>query len=286
MPNNSEIPNSSPIYLCGIAAVAGSVIRIRIASDVRRLRARSYIVYDVVTELSSVDLSLKNCISGSFSIKLFAYSCIFHRVEAVVDPVTELVDSLKSIAVVRLRVKAALEVHLLHIAAAVGKLAGDIPSCSLNTCVHVLDRRTCVAEALCELSGERMNACLILISKVTDSVVYTVETIHSSVVECVCRVGDTVGNAVKLADERLLIDSGSHVSLSSAGRTASGTACTESATAKAAESAVSVVAEQEKDDDPRPVVSEHTVVVTVVAASTSADVGGSHFGSCHKKALS
>jgi hypothetical protein len=188
--------------------------------------------------------------------------------------VTKLVDSLKSVTVVRLSVESALEIHLLHIAAAVGNLAGEIPAGSFDAHVHVTDSTLGVAAALCELCGESVDTCLILIAEVTDGGIYPVETVGDSVVEGVCAVSDSVSLLIELADESLLIHSSAYVSLSSAGSTATVTVA--APTAKA----VSAPAEEKEDDDPpRAVATEHTVAVVV--GCTRTDVSGSHFVKRH-----
>ena len=158
------------------------------------------------------------------------------------DPITQLVNGLESVAVVRLCVKSVLHVHLFQVAATIGNLTGQGVGVKHALRGVVLNCRPGIAAALRKLRGQVASMLCALIAKSADSVVDATEVIIKGVVQRGEAVSKAIGLLVNLADKGLLVNSGSNVGLCSTRRRSTSTIT--------AAKSITAPAEQEQNDNP------------------------------------
>ena len=170
---------------------------------------------------------------------LITQSLSFLVVQVVDDAVTQLVDGLQGVAIVRLSIKAALHIHLLNVTATGSNLLLDGTGVHRVAISNILDASLNITATRSQL---RLNCVAVLQSLIAQSangVVDIAEIAIQGVGQLKSRIANTVVNPVQFALNRGEI-CGKDIPVS----------CTAAVTAAKAAVTVAPPAEQQEDDDP------------------------------------
>lgn len=203
--------------------------------NIRGLRA---LVAELADKVLILPL-LRSC--HTQSLVLVAQRLNLFVAHVVDNAVTKLVNGLEGVAVVCLRVKAVLHIHLFCVAEAIGNLLRQVPTSALNTNVNILDGSPGIAAAGGHLRGKIACVLSALITKSADSIINATEVVVQRIIQRGEAVSEAIGLLVNLANKGLLVNSGADVGLCSTRRS--------STTAIAAE-AIAAPSKQEEDDNP------------------------------------
>ena len=209
-------------------------------NNIRWLRALVAELADKVLILSF----LRSC--QAQSLILIAQRLVLLVLQVLQNTVGRCINRLEGVAVVRLRIKAVLHIHLFCVAEAIGNLLRQIPASALNANVNILNCRSGITAAGSQLC--RQVACVLraLIAQSADSVVNSTEIVVKRIVQRGEYVCDAVGLLIDLADKSLLVNGGTDICLCSTRSAATIAAAVTIATA----GPISTPAEQQEDNQP------------------------------------
>lgn len=125
----------------------------------------------------------------------------------------------------------------------------NIARISLVSILYISDCRTSVTTTFCDLARKSVETCLGVVTETTQSIVYTVETIGYSIVECVGAICKSVSLLVEFGNESLLVNCGSNICLCCTRRST----MTAAKTTETATKAVAVVTPTEKKENYDPI---------------------------------